>query len=96
MLPEEIYKRRHYGTPQSTLLIIANYIVFAISTSLFAASCKINWFFWVALGLLALYNFFDIRKDREEYNRARIIAYIVSIILMVVVFIALRSQTKNC
>lgn len=92
MLPEEVYKRRHYGTPQSMLLIITNYAVFAIATSLFASGKTINWFFWVCIGLLAIYNFFNIRKDREEYTRARIIAYIISVALMVTIFFIFRHQ----
>ena len=96
MLPDEMYKRRHYGTPQSFLLTITNYLVFCISVSLFASCNPINWFFWVVMGLLALYNYFDIRKDREEYNRARIISYVVSLILMVVLFFVFRLKAQNC
>jgi hypothetical protein len=92
MLPDEVYKRRHYGTPQSILLIVSNFTVFAVTISIFAADKTINWFFWVAMGLLAIYNFFNIRKDREEYNRARIIAYIISVLLMAVMFITIRAR----
>jgi hypothetical protein len=92
MLPDEMYKRKHYGTPQSFMLIITNYAVFAAGITIFAGSKSINWFFWVVLGLLALYNYFNIRKDREEYNRFRIIAYITSIVLMVVMFVAIRLK----
>jgi hypothetical protein len=94
MLPDEVYKRKHYGTPQSTLLIISNLTVFAIAVSLFTG-CSINWFFWVTLGLLALYNFFNIRKDYESYNRFRVIAYIISIVIMVGMFFLFRAK-QNC
>jgi hypothetical protein len=90
MLPEEVFKRRHYGTPQSILLIITNYAVFAIAVSLFASGKTINWFFWVCIGLLAVYNYINIRKDREEYNKARIISYIISVLLLIAVFIVCR------
>jgi uncharacterized membrane protein SirB2 len=93
MLPEGAYKRRHYGTPQSTLLIIVNYAVFAVAASIFTTPKQINWFFWVIIGLLAVYNFFDIRKDREEYNKARIIAYIISLVIMVSMFIIYRVKS---
>jgi len=92
MLPDDLYKRRHYGTPQSILLILTNYTVFAVFATIFATG-KINWFFWVVIGLLALYNFFNIRKDREEYTRVRIIAYIVSILVMVLMFITYRLKS---
>jgi uncharacterized membrane protein HdeD (DUF308 family) len=92
MLPREVYKRRHYGTPQSMLLIISNYAVFAVAASIFTTPQSIGWFFWVVIGLLAVYNFFNIRKDREEYNKTRIIAYIISILLMVAMFITYRLK----
>jgi 4-hydroxybenzoate polyprenyltransferase len=92
MLPDELYKRKHYGTPQSILLIIANYVVVAVATSLFALSGTINTFFWVVIGVLAIYNFTNIRKDREEYNRIRIIAYIVSLVVLALLFILLRLK----
>lgn len=96
MLPDDLYKRRHYGTPQSILLIMANYVVFAVACSISASCGPIGWFFWVAMGSLVIYNFFNIRKDREEYNRARIIAYVLSILLMVVMFVLLRIKAQNC
>ena len=89
MIPEELYKRRpgHNNTPESTLLIIANFIVIAVATSLFANKNHISWFFWVVVGLLAVYNFFTIRKNREEFfTKAAIIAYILSIVILIGVF----------
>jgi uncharacterized membrane protein HdeD (DUF308 family) len=95
MGPDDFYKRRHYGTPQSILLIMANFIVFAVAASMFASSKTINSFFWVVMGVLAIYNFTNIRKDREEYTRIRIIAYLISILLMIGMFIAFRLQAQN-
>jgi hypothetical protein len=92
LIPEEIYKRKHYGTPQSALLIVSNYTVFAFAVSVFAAGKTINWFFWVAMGLLAIYNVFNIRKDREEYTRTRIIAYVLSLLTLVGMFLLFRSK----
>ena len=96
MGPNDLFKRRHYGTPQSMLLIVTNYAVFAVCASIFMGCNKISWVFWAAMGLLALYNFFNIRKDREEYNRIRIIAYVISIILMGVMFALFKSKAQNC
>jgi hypothetical protein len=95
MLPDDLYKRRHYGTPQSILLIMANYVVFAVATSVFASSDTINPFFWIVMGVLAIYNFTNIRKDREQYNRIRIIAYVISLALLVLMFILLRIKVQN-
>jgi hypothetical protein len=90
MTPEPIYKRRHFGTPQSMLLIITNFIVLAVLLTL----CGKNpgWFFWVSIGLLALYNFSNIRKDRESYDKTRIIAYIISIVVMIILFFLFKYK----
>jgi len=95
MIPEEVFKRRpgHNNTPESTLLIIANFIVVAIATSLFASKDHVSWFFWVIIGLLAVYNFFTIRKNREEFlTKAAIIAYVISIATLVAVFFLYTSK----
>jgi 4-hydroxybenzoate polyprenyltransferase len=92
MLPEEVFKRRHYGTPQSFYLIAVNYVVLTLAIQMFAAHNPINWFFWVVLGLLAAYNAYKIHRDREEYDKIRIIAYIISVAGMVVMFFALRGK----
>jgi len=95
MGPEDVFKRRHYGTPQSTLLIMANYVVFAVDLSLFGSGATVDTFFWIVLGVLAIYNITNIRKDREQYNRVRIIAYIISVALMAGVFILFRLKIQN-
>jgi cell division protein FtsW (lipid II flippase) len=94
MIPEEIFKRRrnHNNTPESVLLIIANYIVFFASLTLFTSRNHVNWFFWVVLGCLALYNFFTIRRNREEYNRVTTIAYLGSLVVLVAVFFIFRGM----
>lgn len=94
MIPEEIFKRRrnHNNTPESVLLIIANYIVFFVALALFTGRDHVNWFFWVVLGCLALYNFFTIRRNREEYNRVTTIAYLGSLVVLVAVFFIFRGR----
>jgi FtsH-binding integral membrane protein len=92
MGPNELFKRKHYGTPQSVMLLLTNYLVFGICTTLFASDKTVSSFFWVCMGVLAVYNFFNIRKDREEYNRFRIIAYVISILLMAVMFVFFRLK----
>ncbi len=89
MIPEEIFKRRrnHNNTPESVLLIIANFIVISVAASLFTNKDHISWFFWVTAGLLALYNFFTIRKNREEFTKPAVIAYALSIVVLIGVVI---------
>lgn len=96
MLPEEVYKRRHYGTPQSFFLIIANYVVMVLAMEFFAQCTKINPFFWITLGLLAAYNFYKIRREREEYSKPHIIAYVVSLAGLILLFFVLRSSAQPC
>jgi predicted membrane channel-forming protein YqfA (hemolysin III family) len=85
-----IFKRKHYGTPQSTILIIINYVTFGVILAF--SNGKIGWFFWIALALLAVYNYFNIRKDREEYNKPRIIAYVISIVMMVAFYFIFKLK----
>jgi hypothetical protein len=90
MIPEELFKRRprHNNTPESTLLIIANFIVISVASSLFTSKDHIGWFFWVIAALLAIYNFFTVRKNREEFTKAAVIAYALSIVILIgVVFL---------
>ncbi|MCD8740659.1 hypothetical protein LT679_08615 [Mucilaginibacter roseus] len=98
MVPEQLFKRRpqHNNTPEMLMLIIVNFIVFAVSVQVFAMCSKINSFFWVVLGFLALYNFYTIRRNREELDRVRIIAYVVSLVVMVALFFLFRSRATPC
>ena len=98
MLPDEVYKRRpnHNNTPESITLIIANFIVFAVATQLFVTCNKINTFFWVIVGALAVYNSFNIRKYREDYHKPQIIAYILSLVIMVIFFFVMRGRSQGC
>ena len=94
MIPEEVFKRRqrHNNTPESILLIISNFIVVSVAASLFTTKERINWFFWVIGGLLAIYNFYTLRKNREEYTKTTIIAYVSSIVVLVGFFFLVRSR----
>ncbi len=84
MIPEELYKRRrqHDNTPSYITLIIANYVVLFFSASLLVSCNHIHWFFWVTTGFLALYNYYTIRRNLEEFTKPIIIAYVVSLIII--------------
>lgn len=96
MVPEEIYKRRHFGTPQSVSLIVTNYIVTIIAIQAFAMCLHINWFFWVVIGSLAIYNIFQIRKNQEVFDRKNLIVYGISLVLLLAVFFLLRTKAQPC
>ena len=87
MIPEELYKRRrnHNNTPTYITLIIANYVVLAVGASLLTSCHHIHWFLWVIIGFLAIYNFFSIRRNREEYTTPIIITYLASLVIMAAV-----------
>ncbi len=94
MLPEEVYKRRprHNNTPESVTLIIANFVVVSIGVTLFADRNHVHWFFWVVIGLLALYNAFTIRRNREDYNKVTTIVYVASVAVLVAAFFLFKNQ----
>jgi hypothetical protein len=86
MIPEELYKRRHYGTPVLLTLLIANAVVLFLIVPAFVSCRGISWAFWVGFAGLATYNFFTIRRNREEFNKITIIAYAISIATFVCIF----------
>jgi hypothetical protein len=92
MIPEEVFKRRrrHNNTPESILLIITNFIVVFAADTLFSSDHHIHWFFWVVIGVLAVYNIFTIRKNYEVFNRIDVIAYSISILVMVALVFILQ------
>jgi 4-hydroxybenzoate polyprenyltransferase len=96
MLPDELYKRRHFGTPESVMLIVVNYVVVAVAIEMFALCTKINWFFWVVLGVLAFYNYYTIRRNRDEYGKNNIIGYVISIAGLLLMFFLFRLKAQNC
>lgn len=88
MLPEGLYKRRHYDTPSTFILLMINIVAVGVLISFFPHHTT-NWFFWTAIGLLAVYNVFDIRKNRELYNRINIISYVVTMVVLVLLYVFL-------
>lgn len=80
MEPHQVFKRRHYGTPESFTLITTNYIIVALGLAIFTnAQHKIYWFFWVIFGLLVLYNAYSLRRNWSEYDKVGVIAYFIGI-----------------
>ncbi len=95
MLPEEVFKRRprHNNTPDSIILVIANYVVVALATTLFTDKEHIGWFFWVVIAILAWYNYYTIRRNTEEFsNRVTLISYIVNLFILFGFFFLFRGM----
>ena len=94
MVPDDVFKRRrnHNNTPQSVLLIIANFIVVSLALTLFTDKTHINWFFWIVVALLAFYNFYTIRRYRDEFNKPTIIAYCISLATLIALFFVFRAK----
>jgi hypothetical protein len=88
MEPQQVFKRRHFDTPESFTLITTNYIVVALGLAIFTSHHKIHWFFWVIFGLLAVYNVFSLRKNWPEYNKISLIAYIIGTVGLSLLFFA--------
>jgi len=93
MLPEEVFKRRrrHNNTPESILLIIANFIVISADITLFSSHKHVHWFFWVVVTLLAVYNFFTIRRNIEEFSgKVVLISYVSSVLILIPLYFILK------
>jgi hypothetical protein len=81
-------RRRHSNTPKYALLIITN---FAVCGALFTLTTKINWFFILSLVLLAVYNYYTIRRNIEEYTKPIIIANLITFIAIVLLYFVARN-----
>ncbi|WP_428328589.1 hypothetical protein [Mucilaginibacter sp.] len=94
MIPQEVFKRRrrHNNTPESLLLIIANFIVVFVALDLFTDSKHINWFFWVVLAALGVYNYFTIRRNIESFDKVTTITYITTVVLLIACFFIFRGK----
>lgn len=80
MIPKELYNRRHFGTPWLFSLFIADAIAVCLVVPFFR--WPVNWIFWAFIVLLAVYNFFTIRRNREDFNRISIISYIIFLLIL--------------
>ncbi len=96
MLPEEVFKRRHFNTPDSFFLITANYVTVALSVQFWAMCSHIDWFFWVAMAGLVAYNIYKVHREREMYDKTRTIAYCISVAGLFLLFFVLRAGTLHC
>jgi len=84
LIPKEVFKPRpgHNSLQESVKLIITNFIVVCVAETLCTGHHAIYWFFWVIIGLLAVYNFFSLRKNLEVYSKIDIISYGISWVVL--------------
>jgi len=91
MIPKEIFnRRRQHSTPVTFSLIITNYLVMGFNIALFIRQGHVKWFFWVVLALLAWYNYYNLRRNREEYTKPAVIAYVVSLAGLSLLFLLIH------
>ncbi len=94
MIPEEVFKRRHYGTPPIFQLIVVNCVLVCFVVPFFATCGSLNWLFWVFLALLGAYNGYTVYREREEFNKVTVIAYAIGAFVAIAgIFLLLH---KNC
>jgi len=94
MIPEEVFKRRHYGTPESFSLITANYVILALLMTIYG-TVHMHWSFWLFIGFLLLYNANIIRRNLDEFRGRKKIGYIISLIGLVGMFFLFRYGTHR-
>jgi hypothetical protein len=91
MIPKEIFnRRRNHSTPETFILTLINYCVVGIDIAVFISNGHVKWFFWVVLAFLAWYNYYHIRRNREDYTKPAIIAYIVSLAGLPLLFLLIH------
>lgn len=93
----KLFNDRHYSLQALTSLVTANYIVFAIGVQA-TVSCKgVHWFLWVVLAGLALYNYYTIKRNPDEFSEKKTqIIYGVSILGMGVLYYLLGVVALHC
>jgi hypothetical protein len=85
ILPEEVFKRRHFNTPWSVLLIMTDYTAVFVLFSIYHHTTP-NWFFWLVIAVLVLYNFLELRKNRELITRSILIVYVLSLLFLIFLY----------
>jgi len=89
-------RRKHNNTPKSVLLIFSNFVVVLVSSTLFTSCNHINSFFWVIVAGLGVYNYFTIRRFRDEYDKITVISYVISMVVLIGLFLIFILSGQNC
>jgi hypothetical protein len=95
--PETIFRDRNYSQQALVSLITANYIVFAIGVQATVNCERVHWAFWLVIAGLAIYNYFTIKRNTDEFAEKRTqIIYGISIIGMGLLYYLLGVVALHC
>jgi hypothetical protein len=95
--PQSMFKDRHYSLQALISLVTANYIVFALAVQICVNCTRVHWFFWVILAGLAWYNYYTIRRNREEFEEKKTqIIYGASLVGMGLLYYLLGVVALHC
>jgi threonine/homoserine efflux transporter RhtA len=95
--PEKIFRDRNYSLQALVSLITANYIVFAIGVQASVNCQRVHWFLWVVIAGLALYNYYTIKRNTDEFAEKRTqIMYGISILGMGLLYYLLGVVALHC
>ena len=95
--PEIVFKDRNYSQQALVSLITANYIVFAIGVQACVSCAHVHWFLWVIVAGLALYNYYTIKRNIDEFQERKTqIFYVASIGGMGILYYLLGVVALHC
>ncbi|MFD1256974.1 hypothetical protein ACFQ3S_09215 [Mucilaginibacter terrae] len=95
--PENVFRDRNYSLQAVISLITANYIVFAIAVQASVNCERIHWFLWLVLIGLALYNYYIIKRNTDEFAEKRTqVIYATSILGMGLLYYLLGVVNLHC
>ncbi|MBS7566579.1 hypothetical protein KHS38_19395 [Mucilaginibacter sp. Bleaf8] len=97
MVPGNVFKDRNYSSQAIISLITINYIVFALAVQMCVSCTGLHWFFWIIIAGLAVYNFYNIRFNRDEFSEKKTqIIYVISLAGLSIIYYLLGVAALNC
>ncbi len=95
--PGNIFRDRNYSLQSLISLVTANYIVFALAVQMCTTCTRTHWSLWLILAGLAWYNYYIIRRNRDEFAEKRTqIIYCISILGMGILYYLLAVVALHC
>jgi len=95
--PENLFRDRNYSQQSLVSLITANYIVFAIAVQASVNCERVHWFLWIVLAGLAVYNYFTIKRNIDEFSEKRTqIIYGLSMLGLALLYYLLGVVGLHC
>jgi len=95
--PENLFRDRNYSQQSLVSLITANYIVFAIAVQASVNCERVHWFLWIVLAGLAVYNYFTIKRNIDEFSEKKTqIIYGLSMLGLALLYYLLGVVGLHC